>query len=322
MAIVGLFIAELVYATGGNERWHAADKAEKVESTLSNQILPALTGRHPTGEVCVPSVNKHGMQLLLQPPLEATYESLILRSHHHNKLGKSLRSMNPTVWIEKVLDKGQPCEQAGFRKGFDSARLTTFTLFRNSSRYHESTRCRSVSGITRVQDAFIDLKKAFDSAETEAVVEALDNQGVPTQYIKVLRELYSNFTTGISPFYKNIIIDVKRGVRQGDTISPKIFTATLENAMRKLEWDDMGVKIDGRQLHHLRFADDIVLITPSISQAERMLTEFDETCGYIGLQLNLQKMMFMRNDGSRMPHSRSTERTHPNAPATFIWVGN
>ncbi|KAK6747997.1 hypothetical protein RB195_000919 [Necator americanus] len=125
---------------------------------------------------------------------------------------------------------------------------------------------------------FIDLKKAFDSVETEAVVEALDNQGVPTHYIKVLRELYSNFTTGISPFYKNITIDVKRVFRQGDTISPKIFTATLENAMRKLEWDDMGVKVDGRQLHHLRFADDIVLITPSISHAERMLTEFDETC--------------------------------------------
>ncbi|KAK6762812.1 hypothetical protein RB195_023497 [Necator americanus] len=98
---------------------------------------------------------------------------------------------------------------------------------------------------------FIDLKKAFDSVETEAVVEALNEQGVPTQYIK--------------------------------------------NAMRKLEWDDMGVKADGRQLHHLRFADDIVLITPSISQAERMLTEFDETCGCIGLQLNLKKTMFMRN---------------------------
>ncbi|KAK6750467.1 hypothetical protein RB195_002441 [Necator americanus] len=84
---------------------------------------------------------------------------------------------------------------------------------------------------------FIDLEKAFGSVETEAVVEALDNQGVPIQYIKV----------------------------------------------------------DGRQLHHLRFADDIVVITPSISQAERMLTEFDETCGCIGLQLNLQKTMFMRN---------------------------
>ncbi|KAK6754387.1 hypothetical protein RB195_013409 [Necator americanus] len=64
--------------------------------------------------------------------------------------------------------------------------------------------------------------------------------------------------------------------------------------MRKLEWDGMGVKVDGQQLHHLRF-DDIVLITLSITQAERMLTELDETCGCIGLQLNLQKTMLMRD---------------------------
>ncbi|KAK6732146.1 hypothetical protein RB195_016494 [Necator americanus] len=141
--------------------------------------------------------------------------------------------------IEKVLDEGQPCEQAGFRKGFSTIdHIHTVSRLIEVSREYKMPLCLT----------FIDLKKAFDSVETEAVVEALDNQGVPTQYIKVLRELYSNFTTGISPFYKNIIIDVKRGVRQGDTISPKIFTATLENAMRKLEWDDMGVKIDGRQL--------------------------------------------------------------------------
>ena len=57
----------------------------------------------------------------------------------------------------------------------------------------------------------------------------------------------------------------------------------------------MGVKVDGRQLHHLRFADDIVLITSNISQAERMLTDFDDACGKIGLRLNLEKTMFMRN---------------------------
>ncbi|VDP57829.1 unnamed protein product [Heligmosomoides polygyrus] len=37
--------------------------------------------------------------------------------------------------------------------------------------------------------------------------------------------------------------------------------------MRGLDCEDMGLKVDGRQLHHIRFADDIVLITPSISQA-------------------------------------------------------
>ncbi|KAK6765355.1 hypothetical protein RB195_025323 [Necator americanus] len=57
----------------------------------------------------------------------------------------------------------------------------------------------------------------------------------------------------------------------------------------------MGVKVDDRYLQHLRFADDIVLITRSINQAERMLAEFYETCKKIGFRLNLDKTMFVRN---------------------------
>ncbi|KAK6757580.1 hypothetical protein RB195_015412 [Necator americanus] len=87
--------------------------------------------------------------------------------------------------------------------------------------------------------------------------------------------------------------------------------ATLENTMRQLEWDDMGVKVDGRQLHHLRFADDIVLITASVSQAERMLTEFDETCGCIGLQLNLQKTL---NDSTCRPGTPGSVLTSSTLP--------
>ena len=55
------------------------------------------------------------------------------------------------------------------------------------------------------------------------------------------------------------------------------------------------MKIDGRQLHHLHFADDIILITPNISQVARMLANFDCECGKVELQLNLMKTMFMRN---------------------------
>uniref|UniRef100_A0A0K0CYH0 Reverse transcriptase domain-containing protein n=1 Tax=Angiostrongylus cantonensis TaxID=6313 RepID=A0A0K0CYH0_ANGCA len=126
-------------------------------------------------------------------------------------------------------------------------------------------------------------------------MEALGSQGVSIQYIKILRELYKNFTTIISPFYNGINVDVKRGVRQGGTISPKLFRATFQNVMRTLKWENMEIKIDGRQIHHLSFADDIVLITPDISQAKRMLATFDKACGKIGLRLNLKKAMFMKN---------------------------
>lgn len=40
----------------------------------------------------------------------------------------------------------------------------------------------------------------------------------------------------------------------------------------------MGLKIDRWQLHHLSFADDNVLVTPSISQVDRVLTDFDRMC--------------------------------------------
>ncbi|KAE9417391.1 hypothetical protein Angca_009120, partial [Angiostrongylus cantonensis] len=88
---------------------------------------------------------------------------------------------------------------------------------------------------------------------------------------------------------------VKKGVRQGNSISPKLFTAPIQDVMRTLEWDNMGVKIDGQKLHYLRFVGDIVLTTQNISQAERMLADFDKACGKIGLRLNLKKTMFMKN---------------------------
>ena len=39
-------------------------------------------------------------------------------------------------------------------------------------------------------------------------------------------------------------IRIKKGVRQGDTFSPKLFTATLESIFRRLNWENKGVKTD------------------------------------------------------------------------------
>lgn len=53
---------------------------------------------------------------------------------------------------------------------------------------------------------------AFESAEIEAVVEALDSQGVSTQFSMILGQLYKNIATKISSFYNNINIDVKKPI--------------------------------------------------------------------------------------------------------------
>ncbi|VDO43106.1 unnamed protein product [Haemonchus placei] len=45
---------------------------------------------------------------------------------------------------------------------------------------------------------FMHLKKVFDTVETEAVIEALGNHCIPTQYIRMLRELYNNFNQDLA----------------------------------------------------------------------------------------------------------------------------
>jgi len=52
-------------------------------------------------------------------------------------------------------------------------------------------------------------------------------------------------------------------VRQGDTISPKLFTLASENIFKTMSWEDKGINVKGTPLNHLRFADDIVLIATS-----------------------------------------------------------
>ena len=57
--------------------------------------------------------------------------------------------------------------------------------------------------------------------------------------------------------HEKIKIKILKGVRQGDPLSPKLFTATIQDAFRKIELEERGLNIDGENLSELRFADDI-----------------------------------------------------------------
>ena len=55
-------------------------------------------------------------------------------------------------------------------------------------------------------------------------------------------------------------IPILRGVRQGDPISPKLFTATIQ-VFKNAPLEEKGTNIDGEYLSNLRFADDVTLTT-------------------------------------------------------------
>ena len=93
-------------------------------------------------------------------------------------------------------------------------------------------------------------------------------------------------------------IRIKRGVRQGDTISPKLFTTTLESVFRRLNWENKGVKIDGEFLSNLRFADDIIPCTETPQELQQMLQELSDESRRIGLKMNIAKTKVMVVDNT------------------------
>ena len=48
---------------------------------------------------------------------------------------------------------------------------------------------------------------------------------------------------------------LKKGVRQDDTISPKLFSASMEEIFKRLDWSETGIKVNGKYISHLRFVD-------------------------------------------------------------------
>ena len=64
-------------------------------------------------------------------------------------------------------------------------------------------------------------------------------------YIEIMKDIYTDSSVTVHMHKESGQIRIKRGVRQGNNISPKLFTATLESIFRRLNWENNGVKIDG-----------------------------------------------------------------------------
>lgn len=86
--------------------------------------------------------------------------------------------------------------------------------------------------------AFVDYNKVFDSVELWAVFQAYNNARVDSGYKDLLENIYNNATSviNIGEDIKTNKIPIKRGVTQGDTVSPQLFTLVLEDIFRFLNW--------------------------------------------------------------------------------------
>ncbi|CAD6196600.1 unnamed protein product [Caenorhabditis auriculariae] len=177
----------------------------------------------------------------------------------------------------RELEAAQPIEQTGFRSGFSTSEntLVVTEMIQKSQEYKFP-----------LYLMFVDYKKAFESVEFGSLWTALSEFGVHSKIVMTLKNIYEE-------------AEVSKGVRQGDTISPDLFNATLEHIFRRLNWESYGFSVNKTTLTHLRFADDVVLFASSAQKIQEMANELAKESKKAGLEINFAKTFIMANRAQR-----------------------
>ena len=86
-----------------------------------------------------------------------------------------------------------------------------------------------------------------------------------------------------------------KGVRQGCILSPCLFNLYSEYIMRNagLEEAQAGIKIAGRNINNLRYANDTTLMAESNEELKSLLMKVKEESEKVGLKFSIQKTKIM-----------------------------
>ena len=124
----------------------------------------------------------------------------------------------------------------------------------------------------------------------------MKEMGIPDHLTCLLRNLYADqevtVRTGHGP---TDWFQIGKGVRQGCIWSPCLFNLYAEYIMRNtgLEEAQAGIKISGRNINNLRYADDTTLMAESEEELKSLLMKVKEESENFGLKLNIQKIKIM-----------------------------
>ena len=190
--------------------------------------------------------------------------------------------------IERTLDENQPREHAGFRKGYSTTdHLQALNQIIEKSNEYNLPLCIG----------FTDYEKVFNTVDHFAIFEALRKTNVNETYINILQNIYNQATARVH-LDKLVSTEflVHRGVRQGDPLSPKLFTAVMEEVFKKANISK-GVNVDGESLTNLRFADDVALFNETTKQMEKHLNNLNSKSLQVGLKIHKGKKVYDKTCG-------------------------
>ena len=156
--------------------------------------------------------------------------------------------------LQQYVNRELPYVIAGFRKGRGNRdQIANIHWISKKAREFQKN----------IYFCFIYYTKAFDYVDNNKLWKILQEQGIPDHLTCLLRNLYAGQEAagrighGITGWFQ-----IGKGVCQGSILSPCLFNSHAKYIMKNAGQDEAqsGIKIAGRNINNLRYADDTTLM--------------------------------------------------------------
>ena len=169
--------------------------------------------------------------------------------------------------LQQYVNREIPDVQAGFRKG-------------RGTRDQIANICWIIQKAREFQKniyfCFIDCAKAFDCVDHNKLWKIPKDMGIPDHLTCLLRNLYAGQEATVRTGHGTTDwFQIGKGVHQGCILSPCFFNIYAEYIMTNAGLDEAqaGIKVTGRNINNLRYADDTTLMAEIEEELKKPLDE-------------------------------------------------
>ena len=184
-------------------------------------------------------------------------------------IGTSLSKILDIVILNQQSDKLKTSDlQFGFKEKSSTTMCTFMAL--ETIEYYKSKN-------SNVHVLLLDASKAFDRVNYIKLFNKLLDRGMCPLTVRLLLNMYTKQKLQVK-WNNNIShkFDVTNGVRQGGVLSPLLFSVYIDELLEKLKRNGIGCFLGHHYVGALGYADDIMLLCPSVSGLKKMIKICEE----------------------------------------------
>ena len=193
----------------------------------------------------------------------SNYRTIALISHARKVILKNLQA-----WLQQYMNHEIPDVEAGFGKGRGTKDQIANILWVIEKAWEFQ---KNIS--------FIDYTKAFDCVDHNKLWKILKDMGILDHLPCLLKNLHAGWETAVRTGHGTTDwFQIGKGIRQGCILSPCLFNLYAEYTMQNAGLDEAqaGIKIAGRNINNLRYADDTTLMAENEEELKSLMMKVKE----------------------------------------------